>query len=57
MEKLQTAILTEEQFQTLEGAGFFTLILNHPQVQVYSADGTICVHIPDRGMVQIAIPK
>ena len=57
MEKLETAILSEDEFQTLKDGGFFTLILDHPQVQVFSADGTICIHIPDRGMVQIAVNK
>lgn len=57
-EKLITAPLTEESFQTLLGAGFFKPILIHPEIEVYtSSDKDMCVHIPGRGAVQIVAKK
>lgn len=57
MAKLETKILKEKQFHTLNNAGFFKLILDHPDVQVFSAEGTICVRLPGYGLVQIAPKK
>ncbi len=55
--KLEIAILSDEQFHTLNDGGFFKLILDHPSVQVFSAQGTICVRLPGYGLVQIAPKK
>ena len=57
MEQLKTVVPSEEDFQTIHAGGFLNLILNHPQVQVFTAGNSksIVIHIPEHGMVQIKV--
>lgn len=55
MKPLEMVVLSESEFKALHSGGLFTTILIHPEVEVYrSADGNVVIHIPGRGMVEIA---
>lgn len=59
MDKLNTSVMTEDEFRSLRDGGFFSLILKHPQFEVYDSrsNGSLVVHIPQRGMVEIEMTE
>lgn len=52
---MTTAKLTEKEFTSLKDGGFFTIVLIHPEIEVYRCtDGIFYVRLPGHGAIGIS---